>query len=300
MVTNMKSLLIDSVKHRYQWTDEPSLGFWDNTIPKSFIDESSMTEKRFISPNLQQMFGGSTIPFKQFVDLQKIDLNDIKEELEKVRDRNLNLLTIGYGGVAINVLHFIAQFAVITGVHYPFSRLVVWEEDNLSLLNVLRLYKPIAAVPCARGEQNKMTLLDSGPELFLAERIHKNYEFLTDDMPYIKNDGSATTVLEEISTKEGVVMFGAPDFTARKLLQTNSTPPFLFVGHGDDTVDIYRKPEVDSTLTVESYGTINLSSFFVNMLHASVALIDILADGREKGPIDELLFTHNAMEVNDE
>jgi len=294
MTQTLQELIMEAAKRRYHWTDTPSMGFGDNTVPKAFLEETDIPEDLpLISPNLQQMFGGEALTFSEFVAHCGINMIEVASNLQQVKKRQLRLLSVGYGGASINLLHFIGQFAIMTGISYPFQSLIVYEEDTLSLMNALRVYKPIAAQPCDVGEQNKMVLLSDGPEQYLSQHIYTNNEFLTADLEFTRDDGQDTDVLTEISNIDNLVFFGAPDFKARTMLQDNTTKPFLFIGHGDNEVDIYRKPHVDGELTVESYGKIDLSVFFINMLHASAAMLGILARGEEQGEPNTLLYRHN-------
>jgi hypothetical protein len=91
---------------------------------------------------------------------------------------------------------------------------------------------------------------------------------------------------------DDVFFFGAPDFETRDMLNKYN---FIFGGHSGDSVAFVYKPVVDSDLTSESYGTINLASFYLNMMKATEELIYVLADDR-KLEKDEILFKFNAKE----
>ena len=304
MDITVQSLLAEAIKSRYELTDSPTLGFADATIPKLFMEDKGEDESEIsgilISPNLAQFFGGESLPFEQFCEQAGITKEWMVDTLTRIKERNIVLISVGYGGASINLLHFIAKFAELSGVHNIFRYLVLYEGDNLTVLNALRIYKPVASVTCQQGEQNKMVLVSQGPERLLSEHIIQNPEYLTKDHTYMEEsaDGELITkmTVESIAEKPGVVFFGAPDFEGRELLQGTNTSPFLFTGHSGSEIDIWRKPQIDGNLTVESYGKIDLSVFFVNLLHGARALCDILADGAYVGKSDELLFRYDATE----
>ena len=303
MTVTIKSLLSEALNARYVLNAQPFDGYYDSTIPKLFIEEINDAPKGpLISPNLAHIFGGFSVPFEELLEKAGITKDWMVDTLQRIRARRIVLISVGYGGATINLLHFIAKFVEISGVHNPFRYLVLYENDDLSVLNTLRIYKPVAKVTCGFGAQNKMALISQGPERLLSEHIITTPEYLTQAHTHMEKDANGDLVtkltVESISERPGVVFFGAPDFAGRELLQGPNTAPFLFTGHSGNEIDIWRKPQIDGSLTVESYGKIDLSVFFLNLLHGAKGLCDILADGSYEGESDQLLFRHNVTEVS--
>jgi hypothetical protein len=95
---------------------------------------------------------------------------------------------------------------------------------------------------------------------------------------------------EAIDTPK-MVYFGAPDFETRKILEGEN---FLFAGHQGDKVILVKSPVVDDVITRETYGTINLASFFINMLVVTDAIIDSLANDFAEKDDDTILFEYDS------
>jgi len=220
--------------------------------------------------------GVSSIPFNNLIKLAGIDMKRFKKALEKVKKRELTFVSVGYGGLSINMLHFLSMLAYRVDVHDIFKIMHLYENDNISYTNIMRVYKDLTHFKCEFGERlNKTALFD---EENLAEDILIHQCYLTKDH------------IGDVDDK--VVFFGAPDFATRDMLAEYN---FIFGGHtGDEVVFIY-KPKVDADLTTETYGTINLSSFYLNMMKATEMLIYTLA-GEVELKEDEVIFKHNSKE----
>jgi hypothetical protein len=110
-----------------------------------------------------------------------------------------------------------------------------------------------------------------------------NYE----DVRSVKNDNSNNGFSEDRH-----FIFGAPNYEARKFLQD---APFIFAGHSDNEISFYSRPIVDSDLTRETYGKINLDYFFINILKGAEELINIFANYKpEDLALDKKIWSYNA------
>jgi hypothetical protein len=203
-------------------------------------------------------------------------MKNLKEAMSAVKKKELTFVSVGYGGLSINVLHFLSLLAYRVGVENVFKTLHIYENDNVSYTNIMRIYKDLTHFKCNVGERMNKTLLFD--EENLAENILLHQYYLKEE--------------HVGSVDENTIFFGAPDFATRKMLEDKH---FLFGGHqGDNVVFVYR-PKVDEELTTETYGTINLSSFYLNMMKAAENLMYVLAGDLDLGD-DSVIFSHNSKE----
>jgi hypothetical protein len=220
------------------------------------------------------LVGASHVPFNNLIKMADIDMSRLKVEMRKLKKKELTLVSVGYGGLSINVLHFLSLLAYRVDIDNIFKMLHIYEEDKISYTNAMRIYKDLTRVTCKMGERlNKTEIFD---EDNLAENIVLHQYYLTKDH------------IGDINDK--VVFFGAPDFETRDMLKEYN---FVFGGHNGDNLAFVYKPDVDSDMTAETYGTINIASFFLNMLKAAEQLVYILASDEKYEP-DTILFEHNA------
>jgi len=85
---------------------------------------------------------------------------------------------------------------------------------------------------------------------------------------------------------KGYTFVGAPTLATRELLQD---APFYFLGHSDYEVDITYRPQLVSTLSVETYGSIDIPVLLINLTLATAAFIKVLASDDEYQPDQRLL-----------
>jgi len=274
--------LFENTKSRYLLTEENSnKNYSDRTAPLS-IATDNIKGGTFISPNLATICEGTSIPFSQFVAEQGIDIDHVANLFKTIKEKDIILVSLGYGGISSNVIHFMSELLRLTEVEDPFSKLVVYEEDSITLMNVLRMYKDTVRTYCSAF--NLVNKLEGFTEHNLC---HKDNLFLC-------NYFFEEELYDSVRERTGVVYFGAPDYKTRQFLEN---APFYFLGHGGDEVSIIVRPKVNSELTVETYGQIDLASFFPNVLHLTVAFLEHLAAGTEATiPGDIEIYKHTTSE----
>lgn len=282
MNISLRRHITDAVKHRYLTDLNVSSEAMSNKIidavtPTYVADHTPVNNYQAltISPMNASLIGASSIPFNNLIKIAGLDMKRFKKALQIVKERELTFVSVGYGGLSINMLHFLSMLAYRVDVQDVFKGLHIYENDNISYTNVMRVYKDLTHVKCKLGERlNKTSLFD---EDNLAENILVHQYYLLEEH------------IGEIG--EDVIFFGAPDFNTRDMLSKYN---FIFGGHTGDEVAFVYKPKVDRDLTIETYGTINLSSFYLNMMKAVEELVYVLADGIDEREPDSVIFQHNA------
>ncbi len=281
MNISLRRHITDAVKHRYLTdlnVNSQELGgkIIDALTPTYVAEHTEINnfEAMTISPMNAKLTGATSIPFNNLIKIAGIDMKRLKKAMQDVRSRGLTFVSVGYGGLSINMLHFLSMLAYRLDEYDIFKALHIYENDNISYTNIMRVYKDLSHTACGYGDRiNKTVLFD---EDNIAENIMLHQYYLKEEhIGDIGND---------------VFFFGAPDFETRDMLSKYN---FIFGGHSGDNVVFVYKPLVDSDLTVESYGTINLASFYLNMMKATENLMYVLASGEALTP-DEVIFQHNA------
>ena len=200
------------------------------------------------------------------------DPEKIIKLFKKVKEKNINLIVVGYGGAMINFLYNLSNLKDLVGFNEPiFKSMYAFEKENIAFTNILRLGKPIALeaymevfVNSKNGPigLNKLNLLKD--ELNLAEDV-----LLVED--YLTEENIAELEDEDLPNK---VFIGAPNFTARKLLEDSN---FYFFGHSGHEIEIFYKPYVDTELARETYGSIDIPTLISNIALGTIAQLEIWA-----------------------
>jgi len=109
--------------------------------------------------------------------------------------------------------------------------------------------------------------------------------FLMTDEKYLSKtfekevyNGYADGTLLNILKEKGYILVGAPDLETRKIIYEKKMP-FYMIGHSNNSVRVYRRPNVSSTLTQETYGSIDIPVLFHNLLLAAANFIKISKGG---------------------
>jgi len=229
-----------------------------------------------ISPNIAFMYHSLMysskiiVDFRHMIKICDINLREVQTNLIKIKKMgNIDLVSIGYGGLSINIIHFMYLLSLETKQLFWLNNLRIFENDKLSLSNSIRVYKDLSAFKGFNGVPINKTYILGDDRNIAKELMIKRRYFSKDDLDF-KNEE-----LDGFMTDKKTFIFGAPDFKTRKMLEDTN---FIFTGHSGNDIEFYSSPKVDSDLTRETYGKIDLDYFFPNMLKGAEQLIHIMAN----------------------
>ncbi len=270
----------ENIRHRYFVDsgfdyDKRGKSIVDKFFPSFFVYDHNISKNAaFISKFLSIYTGNKHIPFKE---LLKCFIDDTKllELLIKVKSKKHRITLVGYGGMGINLIHFLSLMCDQVDIKYIFRSLKIYEGDNLSFSNTFRIYKDITRYPSTISPHNKLNLFN---EYNLSKEIRLVKQRFGED-----------------NLADGELYIGAPDFTTRDILQKHN---FIFMGHKDDSVVLVSRPLVNDALTIESYGSINLATFFLNLIAATLQLLQYLGtrDNNETLPENTLVYRYSILD----
>lgn len=281
MNISLRDHISTNIQRRYDLrTTEPIAGFNDHLILHAFVRDRTppSADLPIISPNLATFYRAKPAPFDSLLPLLNIDIDQIRKDLETIKSNEVYLTAIGYGGFNINLFTFMAMLAQRAGVYKPFKRVTIYENDTITLLNAFRIYKRLDHVSTRfNNRAHPKDQLFQELEMGLVQELVRKPERFTP---------------EHINEHAGELLFGAPDFETRQFLEDQQ---FLFTGHGGDEVEFISRPIVDPSISIESYGSINLTTFFLNMIKAAESFIHIVANA-ETLPANESVWKFNVKE----
>jgi hypothetical protein len=192
---------------------------------------------------------------------------EIQGILKSIQAKEMKLAIIGYGGAMINFLWNVYVLAFLSNFNEPiFKELVIFEKEAISFTNILRLGKPVLLESYINiylndsGTLNKLNLIRE--EFQLAEEVTLVEDYLTDEED-----------LQEL-VQEDFIFIGAPNFKARKLLEDTN---FFFFGHANNELEIFYQPLVNTELTFESYGSIDIPVLLSNIAAGTIEMLRIFA-----------------------
>ena len=250
----------------------------DSLAASMFVDKNIEIPHgtEFISPNLATIFNQNTISFDYLVSLLDIDMVQLKADLEELKAARLNLVVVGYGGYSINTLEFLYQFCIRFGITDLFKYIAIYEDDNLTYTNCLRIYPNLGIPANASNSISKFEVFNDV----------KYDSVLSDNINLVFHRLDAESYKEYYLGKN-VTLLGAPDFETRKLLEDAR---FIFGGHSGDEVALINKPIINAQITTESYGTVNPTTLFLNLIKGTTKLPKALLNNEPAGTV---LYEYN-------
>ncbi len=294
--------LYEEIRHRYA-PDSIIKGALDNhAIHQLFTKKDFKVLKKYkqcfnpntlvIIPNLSQVFPipytgrkAETVYHNQYVRDYCLATTGIdpmtpegKEEihgiLRAIQAKEMKLAVIGYGGAMINFLWDTYLLAFLSNFNEPvFKEICVFEKEAISFTNILRIGKPVLLESYLSiylnetGALNKLNMIRE--EFQLAEDVTLIEDYLTDEAD-----------LKELVDND-FVLIGAPNFDARVLLQDSN---FFFFGHANNELEIFFQPIVNTELTFESYGSIDVPVLLSNIAAGTIEMLRVFTGFDVKNP----------------
>ncbi len=290
---NLKEYLANEVRMRF--SPDSLLPYADNKVIHKILGDGLSTqeakEAKLMNPNIIKM-SRNLLLNQDFVSqsldpsfddpltkeiMEHLDVVPTKEDFQKIRDKDINLCLVGYGGAMVNMLHNMYVWAMEVSEVRIFKNIVIFEKDTVDFSNLVRFGKPVSfdytaefATFASEDVPNiktlkKVSMLTHEKELSQQRKIVSFVEWLRDTHAAALKD-------------KNYVLVGAPDLETRTMLNTIGSD-FYFMGHSDHEVDITYQPEITSGLVVETYGSIDIPVLLVNLQIATGAFIKQLANG---------------------
>ena len=305
-----KNYLADQIRVRYAMMDRPSSGLsnvvLDSFIPRCLYKSNFNLEEAkeilnapktsvCISPWFASMFGIKQMEISQLCKILGYDKQDIKLLFDKVKAKQKSICFIGYGGTNVNTIHWLSELSKYTHSINVFKEVEVFEPEVAEISNLLRF--PINPYSVNKtqtySESNKnMHSKSLGSKLTMLEEqltrlTYKNVSIKHSKLE-LKQDSSAYAMAYESTlnrinnernyeheVKDDWVIYGAPNISTRQTLSKYGN--FISATHGDESCRLDLNPAQDAQLQVESYGIIQLSTFFMNQLRLAIGLLETLA-----------------------
>ena len=265
------------------------------------------------------------IPYVPMIDkvaMLGYNFAEIKANLKKIKDKEYAFFFIGLGGMCLNVIQNLQEILQEAKMKTLFKSLGITEFDTIAYHNLPR-FNTAAYLEESNVVLNENDYLSEFSYIVQSQALNGYYpnnvskELLKTsllnqaELNHLSTNKARIcswklTYNSEIENFVGDVLgrtqsngkkifFGSPEVGTRNLIssychkgENNST--FLCATHSDDTVSIVNNPTVEGTnLIVESYGTITLTKLNLNILKATIELINILANRDDLANGEKLL-----------
>ena len=307
-----KDFLVDQIRRRY--SPDSILPYMDNLMAHALVREEftrstiqGMIDKfkeknpdrpvKLINSNITGMSLKLGSFFEsdesEFIDgdivtdiLTKKELMPTKEDLQKIKEKNIKLAFVGLGGAMMNTINVLKHFAIKHSEVGLFDKVIVFEKDTIDFTNLFRFGKPILFKQVTTrssvygGDDRQTTLLKKLHMLDDEKIISKENKLIIFD-EYLTE--KHTKVLDD----RGYTLIGAPDIETRNKLANSN---FYFLGHHNYEVDLAHRQEAIDDIVLETYGSVDIPVLLINLTIATCALIKDLASDEPKTETERMVL----------
>lgn len=245
----------------------------DSYLPFLAISNNSNRRKNYdgytISPLTSDLLGIRQIPLRTILEkILNINLDTLSETIRQVKANKFTIIFAGTGGTGINTICWLSAICELLGFDDIFEEVHIFEKDKIDFSNIFRFPLPLSTYRTNTTESKKVDLIkDKVETLTSVTYYHDKFITSLDDIPSL--------LLDDSKLKPNHVIYGAPSVTNRNFL--SSLGSFISATHANNTASLYINPIADDFLQVETYGLIQLNSFFMNQILMSIGFLDILA-----------------------
>lgn len=307
----MDDYLREQIRARYAFVERPRDGarniVVDSFLPRllykygmgSQIDYNALradlpSTAMAISPFTASLLNVPQIPVLELIGVLGYNRLSIMKLIKAVRQRNLHFVFVGAGGTNINTAHWLVELCKLCNIPNLFKEVSVYENDTAEFSNLLRFPKDpnqvlgnsLAKISIIYDDLLKLSSKPSisSNNYYIPNNNGDyptsiyNYEWqpsYTDGNEKYHPSCRVTTGLYDPDT---TVLYGAPTIESRDAISKFGN--FLCATHADSSCSIHLNPEHGVALNMqrESYGMIQLGTFFMNQLQMAISLLEILSD----------------------
>ena len=197
----------------------------------------------------------------------------LKADWKKMVSAELDIVVIGYGGAMSNILYNLVLLGDAFDIRTPFASLKIFEDDNWSFTNILRVSKPVMHRAFSKYQINQ-----EGERATLKKTLILDEELNLAESSEIFNRRFGPEDIEKIMKQNPDTIFiGAPDFETRKVLEEKGAN-FIMIGHSGNRIRLTKSPVIHAGVE-ETYGTIDVPVLLCNLWVATYKLVELLKDG---------------------
>lgn len=288
----------DNLRYTNEITDKTKIySIMDKNIVRAIKhlgDRNALYNRNtvIINPNLSYFAEqyNRQIPLEHLFALFDIDEKELKSNLKKVWYLSNPIVCLGLGGLMSNFLYWCDRFRDYFELDYIFKQLIVFEPDELEFSNLFRIplnWRDLKVTDKVSDYQLRQFIDEGISDLTYSREYH--YKTLL--MKSVRNLSPKIRKYEMRFTYinlKNCILIGGPDLKTRKDIFENysgSDKFFICTTHSNNTFSIDAFPNFDRELTVETYGSIDLNKFLLNMFKMTIEVIKILANKEFLGKV---------------
>lgn len=277
--SGLSNIIIDSFYPRlvYHYRFDMALLQQKETLPATAVAISRLVaDSLLVRP----------VPISQLIRVLGYTEKDITALLRAVKHKNLTMVFAGLGGTGMNTLYWLTELCALTNVVNLFCDVYAYEKETVEVSNMLRFPFGYSAYTQADFSKHSVYGSDALYKLDLArpmlDKLSRNIpvcqaKYITQGTLYGQADTWARfdSTAKKFTTPNNTFIYGAPGIEYRNELSAMGN--FIAATHADNSCSLWLNPEQTTDIQIESYGMIQLGSFFMNQLRMAIGLLELLA-----------------------
>lgn len=308
--SGLSNVVMDTFFPRMYYREDCSLRHVSNSanIPSTAVA---------ISPLIANALHIKQLKIDQLIRILGYNEKVIKKILLGVKAKKLHMVFVGVGGTGMNTLHWITELAELTNTVNLFERVTLYDDESMEISNLLRMpidintfvphttalnsrhifankafigYKYAKKlgrnIPHIRRKKLEVPtdpvmypISETDVLLYKSVEVELNYEPEEESGSERDSIPHRTRRMYQAEPNPNVVLYGAPDIESRSTLSKIGN--FISGTHSGNSCSLWLNPHQDSSMQVETYGSIQLSSFFMNQLSMAIELLKFLSEIEE-------------------
>lgn len=228
-----------------------------------------------INPNIYREFMGEAnlMPLEHLLELFNVDRERLRKSLVNISYISSKVHILGVGGTMGNFLYWLRQLKEYFDLPYIFKKLYLFDNDQVEYHNIFRM--PILLPRQSKFKDRILAI----PKISLGLNEARNIALNIDWSSQYFNKWN----IEKVKGKD--IFIGTPDIESRVMIEKLNVK-FYCPTHQDNKVRIVETPIIEGGLYYESYGSVDLNRFLLNMFNMTINLIYTLADNH-KEPLEK-------------
>lgn len=245
-----------------------------------------------ISPFIADVLNVKHVPVEQLCRVMGYTLKDIRKILSAVKQKNYRMVFAGAGGTGINTLHWLTELCAMTNTVNLFKEVHIYEKEAVEVSNLFRFPIDPRKVITKNTMPLKIDIAEPLATKLSRDHVTVTYNYIpgqsrgsdvySSRVAEIQRDVRGMTVRDEDDnivykprTDLPTVIYGAPSIEAR--IKLSKFGNFISGTHADNSCHLWLNPAQEADIQVESYGVIQLGSFFMNQLRMAIGLMEFMS-----------------------
>lgn len=289
----------EQLRGRYLFIDRPRNGL-QNVVLDSFLprllykhkldiaaikQEENIPKTAYsVSPFVANILNTNQIPLTDLIAYFGYNSKTLKQLLTAVKRKHLNFVMLGLGGTGSNTIYWLYQMAQHCNIINLFESIYLFEAEQMEISNTIRFSYPLSDYYKNSYSADKLNMAIPYAEK-LSNKVVTSEDYLTKD-----NIEFYRGIIRNRKTTEGTVLYGAPSMEYRNFFSELGN--FISATHSDNECSLWLNPITDDEMVVETYGLIQLNSFFMNQIKLVLGLLELLASDQDLQEKDKHIFDH--------